>query len=250
MRIPNEYYIFKNNPNDLSKVLMIPILKDNYVFIIVDSQNACLIVDPGEAKPVLKVIHDLKLIPTGILITHSHSDHVEGLSELLNHFNLPVHSFNNVGFESKTSSKVEIKCGLFQWQIFHTPGHISDHIIFFEKNLKWLFCGDVLFRFGCGRIFDGTYQELYSSLQIIKKLPLETQIFCTHEYTQTNLKFCYDMMLVNQTDWTTDNYTQLNSLVTIPVTLKFELNNNPFLKASTLEDFTKLRKIRNNWSAK
>ena len=122
------------------------------------------------------------------------------------------------------------------------------HICFEERN-KILFCGDILFRFGCGRIFDGTFEELYSSLQKIKMLPPDTDVFCTHEYTRQNLAFCMSQQLVNRDDFSEQERILIESTPSLPVKLETELRFNPFLKVATLEGLKKLRILRNEFKS-
>lgn len=238
-----QYYI-QCYPDRLhTKVIAVPILDDNYVYILTDETKKAFIIDPGMAQPVIAVIAELGLNPTHVLITHSHSDHIDGVFDVQNEYpNIQKISFANIDSDSES----------FQWngrafEVFKTPGHWPDHICFFEGENKILFCGDIIFRFGCGRIFDGTFQQLFESVQKIKRLPPETHIYCTHEYTQANLAFCLKNGLVNAVDFTLEEKQKMNMVPSLPVSLSVELKYNPFIKASSLDEFTRLRTMRNSF---
>jgi hydroxyacylglutathione hydrolase len=138
----------------------------------------------------------------------------------------------------------------FEAKIFHIPGHTSGHICFHFYKDNFLFTGDTLFSLGCGRLFEGTYKDMFDSLNKIKSLPENTNIFCGHEYTLQNSKFCikYDpdnLVLKNKID---DIKKKLkNNLPTVPSILKDEINCNIFLKAKDLESFSKLRDLKDNF---
>jgi hydroxyacylglutathione hydrolase len=226
-----------------TKVIAIPIFEDNYVYLLTDDSKKAFIVDPGTAEPVIEVIDQLGLEPNYLLITHSHNDHVGGVARIIERYpKIKRIDFSDCAGQAQT----------FQWNqrmfdVFKTPGHWPDHICFFEHQNKILFCGDILFRFGCGRIIDGTFEQLYESLQKVKKLPVETDVYCTHEYTQANLAFCLKQDLVKLGDFTVDEMQKVNSVPSLPVPLSVELKYNPFIKAESLDEFTRLRSLRNTF---
>ena len=130
------------------------------------------------------------------------------------------------------------------------PGHTKGHICFHFYNEKLLFTGDTLFSLGCGRIFEGTYEQMFSSLNKIKAMPLDTQIYCGHEYTLNNSKFCikHDSKNLNLKKKIQNIQIKLkNSLPTIPSTLKEELDCNIFLRAKDVKTFSKLRDLKDNF---
>ena len=138
----------------------------------------------------------------------------------------------------------------FEAKIFHIPGHTSGHICFHFYKDNFLFTGDTLFSLGCGRLFEGTYKDMFDSLNKIKSLPENTNIYCGHEYTLQNSKFCIkhdpdNLVLKNKI---VDIKKKLkNNLPTIPSILKDEINCNIFLKAKDLESFSKLRDLKDNF---
>ena len=178
------------------RIEIIKCLKDNFSYLIIDEQNnsACVI-DPSEASPIIDHVEKLKLNLKFILNTHHHFDHIGGNKELKKKYNLKV-----IGFEKDKERIPEIditlkdkeiwKSNKFETKIYHIPGHTSGHICYHFFNQNILFTGDTLFSLGCGRIFEGTYEQMFSSLQLIKSFPENTKIYCGHEYTLKNSEFC------------------------------------------------------------
>lgn len=213
----------------------IPAFNDNYIWIVHDDQNA-LIVDPGSAEPVEKYLakHNLKL--NTVIITHHHWDHINGVQDLVNNWDCEVYGpkderiscLSKVVQEGDTISDLAINMDL---HVIETPGHTLSHICYHNDQL--LFCGDTLFSLGCGRMFEGTAEQFVSSLNKIKKLKKETIIYCTHEYTQSNIDFALSIE-PNNTDILSKKVQAHNlrnsNLPTIPVTLNDELKCNPFLR--------------------
>ena len=238
------------------KIEIIKCLQDNYSYLIIDesNKNAC-VVDPSEAKPIIDYIEKNNIKLKYILNTHHHYDHVGGNTELKKKY-----GSNVVGFKDDKDRIPEIdilvedgkiwKKENFEANIYHIPGHTSGHIAFHFFKEKKIFTGDTLFSLGCGRIFEGTYEQMFESLNKIKKLPKNTEIFCGHEYTLQNSNFC----IIND-----PNNSKLknriieikqkikNNLPTIPTTLENEMECNIFLKAENLESFSKLRDLKDNF---
>ena len=238
------------------KIEIIKCLQDNYSYLIIDesNKNAC-VVDPSEAKPIIDYIekNDIKL--KYILNTHHHYDHVGGNIELKKKY-----GSNVVGFKGDKDRIPEIdilvedgkiwKKENFEANIYHIPGHTSGHIAFHFFKEKKIFTGDTLFSLGCGRIFEGTYEQMFGSLNKIKKLPKNTEIFCGHEYTLQNSNFCItndpnNSKLKNRIVEIKQKIK--NNLPTIPTTLENEIECNIFLKAENLERFSKLRDLKDNF---
>ena len=235
---------------------IIKCLKDNYSYLIIDekTKSAC-VVDPSEAKPIINYIEKNKINLKFILNTHHHYDHVGGNKDLKIKYNAKV-----IGFEGDKDRIPEIDICLkdreswknknFEFKIFHIPGHTSGHICFNFFKEKLLFTGDTLFSLGCGRIFEGTYEQMFNSLQLIKSFSLETKIYCGHEYTLKNSDFCsvHDKENSKLNEKILSIKEKLNKgLPTIPSTLKEELETNIFLKCNSIENFTKLRDLKDNF---
>ena len=235
---------------------IIKCLKDNYSYLIIDekTKSAC-VVDPSEAKPIINFIEKNKIYLKFILNTHHHYDHVGGNKDLKKKYNAKV-----IGFEGDKDRIPEIDICLkdreawksknFEFKIFHIPGHTSGHICFNFFKEKLLFTGDTLFSLGCGRIFEGTYEQMFNSLELIKSFSLETKIYCGHEYTLKNSDFCsiHDKENSKLTEKIISIKEKLNKgLPTIPSTLKEELETNIFLKCNSIENFSKLRDLKDNF---
>ena len=252
------------------KIEIIPCLKDNYSYIIIDlkNKNTC-VVDPSESKPIINFLEKNNLQLNYILNTHHHYDHVGGNVELKKKYKAKI-----VGFEGDCERIPEIDIMLkdgeiwkqdnFEAKVMHIPGHTLGHICFYFYNENNLFTGDTLFSLGCGRIFEGTYEQMLASLEKIKKLPPKTKIYCGHEYTLQNSKFCitYDGKNQNLIKKIQEIKEKLaKNKPTVPSTLEEELKNNIFLRSnndniktnlninnsSSLVTFSKLRDLKDNF---
>ena len=238
------------------KIEIIRCLQDNFSYLIIDeiTGDAC-IVDPSEAKPVIDFIGTKKINLKFILNTHHHYDHIGGNHDLKKRYNLNV-----VGFAGDKDRIPEIdilisdnqiwKEGNFQAKIYHIPGHTSGHIAYHFYREKKIFTGDTLFSLGCGRIFEGTYKQMFNSLNKIKTLPKDTEIYCGHEYTLQNSNFCkeYDPENLKLKEKIIEIKEKIkNGLPTIPSILSDELECNVFLRAKDLGSFSKLRDLKDNF---
>ena len=238
------------------RIEIIKCLQDNYSYLIIDKNNlkAC-VVDPSEASPIINFVEKKKLKLVYILNTHHHYDHVGGNLELKRKYNSKVIGFKE---DKKRIPGIDILVednqiwneDNFEAKIYHVPGHTSGHIAFHFFKEKKLFIGDTLFSLGCGRIFEGTNEEMFNSLNKIKKIPDDTEIYCGHEYTLQNSKFClaHDSTNLNLKNKILEIERKLkNGLPTIPTFLKDELKCNIFLKAKDVESFSKLRDLKDNF---
>lgn len=239
----DKYYQFPLKKSFQKKmVFLIPIFNDNYVFVIVNHKNQGLIIDPGASREVLEFLENMKITPVALLITHSHPDHIGGVKEIQAQFPQMI----SLDFQHRKGLQEVNRFG-FSFEIMDSPGHLPDHIMFYESEESWLFCGDVLFRYGCGRIFTGTYEEFFTSLNQIKLLKDETQVFCTHEYTKKNLEFCIQKNLLPEPSALQEMLEEAEQIPTIPFSLGKEKQVNPFLKTKTVEEFKNLRILRNSF---
>ena len=210
---------------------------DNYIWLIEDPDTRrVLIIDPGDAAPVINAINQQQLIPSAILITHHHSDHIGGITALTKQYKLPVYgpeSESIIGLTHPLSDNplLMIDPAFPVITVLAVPGHTAGHIAFLINDC--LFCGDTLFAAGCGRLLGGTAEELFHSLQQLATLPIQTRIFCAHEYTEANLRFAATVepknIAIQQRIKDTSTLRQQN-LPSLPSTLALELATNPFLR--------------------
>jgi len=213
----------------------IPAFQDNYIWVLSNDEGHCVIVDPGEAAPVLSAIEDNQWQPQAILLTHHHHDHVGGVKELRQRFpDVVVYGPEETQDKGATKCVVEgdklILLG-YEFSVFATPGHTLGHVSYY--TIPYLFCGDTLFSGGCGRLFEGTADQMYQSFQKINALPGETVICCAHEYTLANMKFAQHILPGDA--FIEDYLNKVKQLrtknqTTLPVTLENERRINVFLR--------------------
>ena len=250
-------------------VEIIPCLSDNYSYLIHEKKsNTVSIVDPPEFRTCDKVISKYKKLDF-ILNTHHHADHVGANLELKKKYNSKI--LGSVsdkdripGIDIFLKENQKQKIGNLEFEVIFIPGHTKGHIAFFFRKEKIAFTGDTLFSLGCGRVFEGTHEEMFNSLNKIKNLPHDTKIYCGHEYTKTNLNFClmYDTTNTLLKEKQVDILKKLNSnQPTIPSTLGQEIETNIFLRcndpeikhaiglkdSSELEVFSKLRDLKDTF---
>lgn len=213
----------------------IPAFNDNYIWLIQNSDQRCAVVDPGDAKPVLEYLeqHDLSL--EAILITHRHNDHIGGVSELVRQY--PNVSVVGPANEPVPTLTLAVEAGdqieLFDevFLVLGLEGHTLGHIGFVGDGK--VFCGDVLFSAGCGRVFEGTMEQMHTSLAKLAALPEETEVYCAHEYTASNVAFALAVEPDNeQLQQYRDEVNRLRAQnqPTVPTTIRREKWINPFLR--------------------
>ena len=238
------------------EVKIIPCLEDNYAYLLIDNTNntACII-DPSEASPIINYLEKNKIKLSFILNTHHHYDHVGGNKKLKEIYGAKVIGY--IG-DKERIPEIDIivknnqiwKEKNFEAKIIHIPGHTKGHICFYFFNEKKIFSGDTLFSLGCGKIFEGTYAQMFESLNFFKSLPYDTNIYCGHEYTLKNSEFClkYDPNNKNLKKKIEKIKEKLNrNLPTLPTTIKDEIECNIFLRSENLENFSKLRDLKDNF---
>ena len=238
------------------KIEIIPCLNDNYSYLIHDEiSNTVAIVDPSEFIPCDTIISKNYKKLDFILNTHHHYDHVGGNEELKKKYNSKVLGFENdknriPQIDTVLKDNQEFKIGTLNFTTIFIPGHTRGHVAFYFKKEKVVFSGDTLFSLGCGRVFEGTYKQMFDSLNKIKKLPKDTEIYCGHEYTLQNSNFCakYDSNNFQLKNKITKIKEKLESgLPTIPTILDDEIQCNLFLKANDVQTFSKLRDLKDNF---
>ena len=238
------------------KIEIIKCLEDNFSYLLIDElTKSTIVVDPSESKPIINKIESLNLKLNFIMNTHHHYDHVGGNKELKKLYNAKV-----IGFDEDKHRIPEIdiclknneiwKDGIFEAKVFHIPGHTLGHICFYFFRENVLFSGDTLFSLGCGRVFEGTHEQMFNSLQLLKNLPSKTEIYCGHEYTLKNSDFClkYDAKnkaLISKIEIIKNKLAK--GKPTIPTTLEEELQTNIFLRSKNVENFSKLRDLKDNF---
>ena len=219
--------------------MTVPAFQDNYLWLIHDGTHAA-VVDPGDAAPILATLHAHRLSLAAILLTHHHADHVGGVSELLRQRKVPVYgptretdAIPAISAPLREGDTVELDAPALRLRVLDVPGHTRGHIAYHAPEQGWLFCGDTLFAGGCGRLFEGTPEQMAASLAKLAALPDQTQVFCAHEYTVSNLRFAMEVEPGN---------AQLRQRLhdaqaqrergepTVPSTIALEKATNPFLR--------------------
>ena len=269
----------KNRLNHLTagslKLHSIPAFNDNYIWLLHNDQHA-VVVDPGDANPVIDTLKELNLQLSAILITHHHHDHVGGIQALNQIYpDAPIFGPANESIPHRTHAlrqddNVALNELGINLQVLDIPGHTAGHIAYFgysDSNEPFLFCGDTLFSGGCGRLFEGTAAQMLSSLEKLCTLPANTLVCCAHEYTLSNLNWALqvepDNTQLQDYHHTVSDLRAANKS-TLPSTLKREQQINPFLRthmptvvlnaanysgqkaSNNIEVFAQLREWKNN----
>jgi len=268
----------QNQIKNSVSITAIKAFTDNYIWAITSKNNKQLVlVDPGDAQVCINHIEQHQLKLTAILVTHHHSDHVGGIDELLSYskeqgFSVEVYAPAHQANVANTSNVKQddvffIKALNLEFNIIELPGHTLDHVAYlFDDNL---FCGDTLFSGGCGRIFEGTAEQMLLSLEKLSSLPENTRVYCTHEYTLTNLSFALTVDPSNSE--LVQYYNKIkelreNNQISLPSSIFIEKKINPFLRCfdenikqsaeefnnseklnSTLEVFTTIRQWKDQF---
>lgn len=228
----------------------------NYIWVIIDTQNnEASVVDPTDADLVLDYCdtHQLKL--KQIWVTHKHGDHIGGVPKLKEKTNaivyIPQHEQEFIPvFDHTLDHGDEFKFNDLNIEVIFTPGHTLGHICLFIDEIDALFSGDTLFAMGCGRLFEGTYEQMYHSLNRLAALPPRTKVYCTHEYTESNAKFAITVEPENlalQQRLADVILARQQQQITLPSTIELELKTNPFLRCQNVEQFQDIRKLKDQF---
>ena len=252
------------------EITTIKSLTDNYIWILRNnSDNLTAVIDPGESDSVNKTLKKNQWDLNQIINTHHHYDHTDGNSKLKEKWNAELvapkqekNKIPNIDIEVKDGDLINL-AGL-KAKVIHAPGHTLGHVVYYLENEKILFAGDTIFSLGCGRVFEGSMEDMYLSLKKIKNLDPKTLIYCGHEYTENNLKFAKEVEKQNNDfNFFSNKIFNLKEfdLPTIPTVLEDELKCNPFLRTnnpdialyfgvsndSDLEIFSKLRDLKDRF---
>jgi hydroxyacylglutathione hydrolase len=222
------------------EIFVINALSDNYIYILRNEhKNITSVIDPGEAEPVINFLNNKRWNLDEVINTHHHHDHVGGNAKLLDIYKskliAPIYENDRISnIDILVSDNETINITGIHTKVFHTPGHTLGHVCFYMPKEKCLFSGDTLFYLGCGRVFEGTMDQMWSSLLKLKSLPDDTSVYCGHEYTLSNMKFANyidsNNALLNKFSLEIKNKRE-KGLPTVPFNLGVEKKINPFLRA-------------------
>lgn len=217
--------------------------KDNYIWTLINENNKqAIVIDPGQAAPVIDYLEAEGLELTAIWTTHHHHDHIGGVAELQEHFpmtHVVAHSEHNVEQDQTIKDGSKVSAWGCSAQVWDIPGHTASHVAYILDidGRKHCFCGDTLFSGGCGRVFTGTIEQLYDSFKRLNGLPGETLLYPAHEYTVSNMRFGLSIepenTVIAQALQQATEKTEAG-IPTLPVTLEHERTVNVFLRADML----------------
>jgi hydroxyacylglutathione hydrolase len=221
------------------EILLLPALSDNYIFVLHDPiSGATAAVDPAQAEPVSAVLQQLGWQLQYILNTHHHADHVGANLQLKAQTGCKIVGAAGdrsriPGIDIAVAAGDSVQLGEHSIKVMAAPGHTSGHILYYCQDSQALFCGDTLFSLGCGRLFEGTAEQMWQSLQTLKALPPDTRVYCAHEYTEANGRFALSVEAENEE--LQQRVRQVAELrrqnqPSLPSTIGLELATNPFLR--------------------
>jgi len=244
----------------------IPAFEDNYIWLLHNQRDA-VVVDPGDAASVIAILNERNLNLQAILITHHHADHIGGVIELQHQYTVTIYAptYGNYAFKHvaiAVNDTVFLDALQLIFNVLWLPGHTQDHIAY--VNAQYLFCGDVLFGAGCGRLLEGTATQMLNSLNQLKKLNSDIKVFCAHEYTAHNINFALTLEPNNldlQQRKADVKQLRENNVASLPSTIGLEIKTNPFLRCTQpaiiqnsaaekhdeLSVFSKIRTLRNHY---
>lgn len=228
----------------------------NYIWLLEDTTTQeVVVIDPTDADLVTAFCEQHQLHLKQIWLTHWHRDHTDGVQALLAEQNLPVFGprdeLSKISFISNPLQHNDhFHFNDLKVEIIATPGHTLGHIVYFIEEIDTLFCGDTLFAMGCGRLFEGTAEQMYHSLNRLAALPIQTKVYCTHEYTLANAEFALTIEPHNVA--LQERIKEVKALrdaeqITLPSTIELELETNPFLRTESAEDFARIRALKDQF---
>jgi hydroxyacylglutathione hydrolase len=251
-------------------IIQIPVLTDNYSYLLHDEQSGeTAVVDPALAEPILTVLKQRGWQLTYVLNTHHHNDHIGGNAELKQQTGCKIiastidkHRIPEIDRCVQEGDTIQL--GEHTAQVINTAGHTHGHVVYYFADSNALFCGDTLFVMGCGRLFEGSPSELWQSLQKLKALPVDTRVYCAHEYSESNAHFALSIEpdnLAIQEKAIIIQQQRANNLPTVPSTIGEEIDTNPFFRADcpelwksikdrtniAVDVFAQLRRLKDNW---
>ena len=236
------------------EIFIINALADNYIYLLRNEhKNITSVIDPGEAEPVINFLNNKRWHLDEVVNTHHHHDHTGGNRKLIDIYKskliAPSYENNRISnIDIVVSDNETINITGISTKVFHTPGHTLGHVCFYMPEEKCLFSGDTLFYLGCGRVFEGTMHQMWTSLLKLKSLPEDTSVYCGHEYTLSNMRFANyidtDNALLNKISLEIKNKRE-KGLPTVPFNLGVEKKINPFLRVDD-DNFIKLVGINSN----
>ena len=225
----------------------------NYIWLLEDTTTQEVVaIDPTDADLVTAFCEQHQLELKQIWLTHWHRDHTDGVQGLLAEQNILVYGprdeLSKISFISNPLQHNDhFHFNDLKVEIIATPGHTLGHIVYFIEEIDTLFCGDTLFAMGCGRLFEGTAEQMYHSLNRLAALPIQTKVYCTHEYTLANAEFALTIEPHNVA--LQERIKEVKALrdaeqITLPSTIELELETNPFLRTESAEDFARIRALK------
>lgn len=237
-------------------VQAIPMLSDNYAWLLTENVTGKIgIIDPSEAAPAIAVLDAAGLRLDMILLTHHHPDHINGAEELRARYGAKIvgniadaHRLPKLDISVYEGALVEF--GVANARVIEVPGHTLGHIAYYFSDGELLFAGDTMFSMGCGRLFEGTAEQMFNSFAKFSALPDEALLCCGHEYTQANAKFALSVEPENaalRTRAREVDRLRAAGQATVPVSLGIERATNPFMRAESVEAFAALRTAKDNF---
>lgn len=228
----------------------------NYIWLLEDTRTQdVVVIDPTDGDLVTQYCEQLQLNIHQIWLTHWHKDHVGGVPTIIAKKNIPIYGpreeISKIPFISHPLQNSDIfEFNDLKIDVISVPGHTLGHIVYFIDQIDTLFCGDTLFAMGCGRVFEGTHEQMYHSLNRLAALPPRTLVYCTHEYTLSNAQFALHVEPHNkklQKRAEEVKALRQNLQITLPSTIELELETNPFLRVESVAEFQKRRELKDNF---